>query len=97
MQGLGSLLGVLYTSAAVGSAVGPPLAGAVIGDGGGYGTAVVCSLLVAAAATALVSRVPRPPAELTGRGQGATGTGRACAWLLSQAVAAAASIGRARW
>ena len=61
VQGLGSLLGVLYTSAAVGSAVGPPLAGVVIGDGSGYGTAVVCSLLVAAAATALVHRVPRVP------------------------------------
>ena len=30
LRGLGGLLGVLYTSAAVGSAVGPPAAGAVI-------------------------------------------------------------------
>ena len=58
VQGLGSLLGVLYTSAAVGSAVGPPLAGVLIGDGDGYGTAVVASLAVAGLATALVQRVP---------------------------------------
>ena len=58
VQGLGSLLGVLYTSAAVGSAVGPPLAGLLIEDAGGYGTAVVASLAVAALATLLVQRVP---------------------------------------
>ena len=57
VQGLGALLGVLYTSAAVGSAIGPPLAGVLIGDGSGYGTTVVASLVVAALATALVHRV----------------------------------------
>lgn len=57
VQGLGALLGVLYTSAAVGSAVGPPLAGVLIGDGSGYGTAVACSLLMAGLAAALVLRV----------------------------------------
>ena len=59
VQGLGSLLGVLYTSAALGSAVGPPLAGVLIGDGDGYGTTVVASLAVASLAAALVHRVGR--------------------------------------
>ena len=57
VQGLGSLLGVLYTSAALGSAVGPPLAGVLIGDGDGYGRTVAASLAVAALAAALVHRV----------------------------------------
>jgi MFS family permease len=57
VQGLGALLGVLYTSAAVGSALGPPLAGVLIGDGSGYGTAVTASLAVAALSAVLVQRV----------------------------------------
>lgn len=57
VQGLGALLGVLYTSAAVGSAVGPPLAGVVIGDGSGYGRAVLASLIVASLSALLVQRV----------------------------------------
>ncbi len=57
VQGLGALLGVLYTSAAVGSAVGPPLAGVLIGDGSGYGTAVLVSLAVASVSAVLVQRV----------------------------------------
>jgi MFS family permease len=56
VQGLGALLGVLYTSAAVGSALGPPLAGLVIEDSG-YGPAVLCSLAVASVAALLVQRV----------------------------------------
>ena len=60
VQGLGALLGVLYTSAALGSAVGPPLAGLLIGDGAGYGTTVACSLAIAALAAGLVARL-RPP------------------------------------
>ena len=60
VQGLGGLLGVLYTSAAVGSSFGPPLAGVLIGDGSGYRTAVVCALVVAGAAAALVQTVRRP-------------------------------------
>ncbi|MCY7366264.1 MAG: MFS transporter [Frankiaceae bacterium] len=59
VQGLGALLGVLYTSAAVGSAVGPPLAGVLIGDGSGYSTTVVVTLLVAALSAALVQQVHR--------------------------------------
>jgi MFS family permease len=57
VQGLGALLGVLYTSAAIGSAVGPPLAGLLIGDGSGYRAAVLASLAFACVAAALVSRV----------------------------------------
>ncbi len=59
VQGLGALLGVLYTSAAVGSALGPPLAGVLIGDGSGYGTTVVVTLVVAALSAALVQQVQR--------------------------------------
>ena len=59
VQGLGALLGVLYTSAAVGSAVGPPLAGVLIGDGSGYRTTVIATLVVAALAATLVQQVHR--------------------------------------
>ena len=67
VQGLGALLGVLYTSAAVGSAVGPPLAGLLIGDGDGYRTTVLGSLAVAALAAALVQRV-RPAGQARAQG-----------------------------
>ena len=49
VERLGSLLGVLYTSAAIGSAVGPPAAGAVI-DVGGYEPAIAASLAIGLAA-----------------------------------------------
>jgi MFS family permease len=68
VQGLGALLGVLYTSAAVGSAIGPPLAGLLIGDGDGYRTTVLCSLAVAALAAALVQRVRPGQARAQGAG-----------------------------
>jgi len=42
---LGSLLGVLYTGAGIGSAVGPPAAGAVI-DAAGYAPAIAASLVI---------------------------------------------------
>ena len=58
VQGLGAVLGVLYTSAAIGSAVGPPVAGVLIGDGSGYRTAVAAALGAAVLAAALVMRVP---------------------------------------
>jgi MFS family permease len=60
VRGLGGLLGVLYTSAAVGSAVGPPVAGAVIGGDGRYLPVVVASLALGTLATAVVLTV-RPP------------------------------------
>jgi MFS family permease len=40
-QGLGVLLGTLYTSSAVGTLLGPPLAGAIIDHTGGYALAVI--------------------------------------------------------
>jgi len=43
VERLGALLGVLYTSAGIGSAVGPPAAGAII-DAGGYAPAIAASL-----------------------------------------------------
>ena len=67
LQGLGGLLGVLYTSSAVGSAIGPPLAGVLIGSGDGYGITVLLSLVVLALAAALVQRV-RPAGSEGGTG-----------------------------
>ena len=60
---LGALLGVLYTGPGIGSAVGPPLAGAVI-DAGGYGPAIAGSLLVGLASFAAVL-----PVRLTREGE----------------------------
>ena len=65
---LGALLGVLYTGPGIGSAVGPPLAGAVI-DAAGYGPAIAGSLIVGLASFAAVLRVRLAP--LTRVGQGA--------------------------
>ena len=50
---LGALLGVLYTGPGLGSAIGPPLAGAII-DAGGYGPAIAGSLLIGLASFAAV-------------------------------------------
>ena len=55
VERLGALLGVLYTSAAVGSAVGPPAAGAVI-DAGGYEPAIAASLAIGLAASLVATR-----------------------------------------
>jgi MFS family permease len=51
VERLGSLLGVLYTGAGLGSAVGPPLAGAAI-DAAGHGTAILGAFAVASASGA---------------------------------------------
>ncbi len=53
VERLGSLLGVLYTGAGLGSAIGPPVAGAAI-DVVGHGTTIIGSLAVAAASAAVV-------------------------------------------
>ena len=53
VERLGALLGVLYTSAGIGSAVGPPAAGAVI-DASGYTPAIAASLAIGLAAFAVV-------------------------------------------
>ena len=57
VRGLGGLLGVLYTSAGVGSAIGPPVAGAVIGATGDHVHVIVAALAVGALATAVVLTV----------------------------------------
>jgi MFS family permease len=62
LQGLGGMLGVLYTSAALGSLVGPPLAGLLIAAAD-YAVTIAASLLLAAVATAVVLRVPAPAAR----------------------------------
>ena len=56
LQGLGSLLGVLYTSAALSSAFGPPLAGVLI-TSRGYGVTVTACLAVSAASCLVVLRL----------------------------------------
>lgn len=66
VQRLGALLGVLYTSAGLGSAVGPPLTGVLVENGRGYGTTVLCSLAVATMAAVLVHRLRPAPACRTG-------------------------------
>jgi MFS family permease len=55
VERLGALLGVLYTSAGLGSAVGPPAAGAVI-DASGYTPAIAAALAIGLAAFAVVAR-----------------------------------------
>ncbi|HYH88036.1 MAG TPA: MFS transporter [Solirubrobacteraceae bacterium] len=54
VERLGALLGILYTSAGIGSAVGPPAAGAVI-DAGGYTPAIAASLAIGLAASAVAA------------------------------------------
>jgi len=53
VERLGALLGVLYTSAGIGTAVGPPAAGAII-DASGYAPAIAASLAIGLAAFAVV-------------------------------------------
>ncbi len=50
---LGALLGVLYTGAGIGSAIGPPAAGAVV-DAWGFGSAIAASLAIGLVAFAAV-------------------------------------------
>ena len=54
VERLGALLGVLYTSAGIGSAVGPPAAGAII-DAGGYAPAIAASLAMGLTSFAVVA------------------------------------------
>jgi MFS family permease len=56
---LGGLLGVLYTSAGIGSAVGAPLAGAAVDATGSYGPVVVGCLVLGLAAYATTLTVGR--------------------------------------
>ena len=53
VERLGALLGVLYTSAGLGTAVGPPAAGAII-DASGYAPAIAASLAIGLVSFAVV-------------------------------------------
>ena len=66
VHGLGGLLGVLYTSAALGSAVGPPVAGVLISASGGYSWSIAASLAVATVALGVVLTVGRTRRAATG-------------------------------
>ena len=55
--GLGAILGALYTGAAIGGLLGPPIAGELI-DRFSYRAAIVVAMVLTAAATAVVSALP---------------------------------------
>jgi MFS family permease len=55
--GLGAILGALYTAAAVGGLVGPPIIGAVI-DGVSYGAGIVVAMVISGASTAVLLTLP---------------------------------------
>ena len=66
-QNLGATLGALYTAAAIGGLLGPPLAGEVI-DRVSYNAAIVLAMVLTGAATAVLLALPRPVANVGGHG-----------------------------
>jgi MFS family permease len=56
--GLGAILGALYTGAAIGGLLGPPIAGELI-DRFSYRAAIVVAMLLTLAATVVVSALPQ--------------------------------------
>ncbi len=68
VQRLGGLLGLLYTSSALGSGAGPYLAGVLI-EHRGYRPAVLVALVLGLAATLTLMKL-RPVVEPAGRGRG---------------------------
>lgn len=60
LEGLGGVLGTLYTSAAIGSLFGPPIAGVLI-DEAGYGTAIGFATITSLAGWVLLLRLGDPP------------------------------------
>jgi len=58
VRGLGVVLGLLYTAAGIGGLIGPPLAGWLI-DSSGYSTAIITAMVIALAATASLSALPK--------------------------------------
>ncbi len=58
--GLGTALGVLFTAAGLGGLIGPPVTGALI-DSVGYSTGISAALIVAMAASVVVSRADAEP------------------------------------
>ncbi|MEM8903370.1 MAG: MFS transporter [Actinomycetota bacterium] len=59
LEGLGGVLGTLYTSAAIGSLFGPPIAGVLI-DEAGYGTAIGFATVTSLAGWVLLMRLGEP-------------------------------------
>ncbi len=55
LHGLGGLLGTLYTAAAIGSLMGPPLAGVII-DKWGYDTAIVSASMVSGVSVVILTK-----------------------------------------
>jgi MFS family permease len=55
--GLGAILGALYTAAAIGGLVGPPVIGSVI-DGVSYSAGIIVAMVITAAATVVLFMLP---------------------------------------
>jgi MFS family permease len=62
-QGLGAILGAVYTAAGVGGLVGPPLAGAMIDAADGYSAAILAAAVITFAAFGVLARIPPTAAE----------------------------------
>ncbi|MEM8619177.1 MAG: MFS transporter [Actinomycetota bacterium] len=58
-DGLGGVLGALYTASAIGGLLGPPLAGAVLDRTDGYTVVILGSLVITLAALAVLLTLPR--------------------------------------
>lgn len=66
LEGLGAMIGTLYTGAAVGSLTGPPIAGLII-DQTGEKSAPILALIMSAIGTIVLTRLKaRLPTEVTG-------------------------------
>jgi MFS family permease len=63
--GLGEILGALYTGAAIGGLIGPPLAGEVI-DRSSYHVAIVLAMVLTALAAAVLFTLHRPAPRRVG-------------------------------
>ncbi len=67
LEGLGGLLGTMYTAAAIGSLAGPPLAGALI-DHWGYRTAISFAVVVSVASVLVLAGFHLPETESVSQG-----------------------------
>jgi Na+/melibiose symporter-like transporter len=63
LEGMGGVLGTLYTSAAVGSLAGPPIAGVLI-DSAGYGAAIVGALSMSVLGWVMLLKLSPDPTVL---------------------------------
>lgn len=61
VAGLGSILGLLYTAPGLGGLIGPPAAGWMIDESGGYRVAIVACLISCAVSIALLRTLPVTP------------------------------------